>query len=227
MVSKTGISKHRTPKPRTPKPRTRDPVRTKGNLVAAGIRLFAARGFYGVAVDEIVAAAGCNKRMLYHYFGDKEGLYVAVLHAVYVRLEQVELSSMPDDASTADVVCTVMKRYFDFLARDQEFVNLLMWENLNEGRLLARHPHLLTKGPVIMRLREVLEMARRRGEIRDVGDVRHLLILMIGMCFIYFSNRYTLRQAVGLDLNRASVRAEGLRVAQEMVLAHLGLSDRR
>ena len=216
-----------TSRRRTPKPRRRDPVRTKGNLLAAGIRLFAAHGYHGVAVDEIVAAAGCNKRMLYHYFGDKEGLYVAVLHAVYVRMEQVELRKMPDDASTADVICAMMARHFDFLAHDQEFVNLLMWENLNEGRLLARHPDLLTKGPVITRLREVLEAARRRGEIGDVGDVRHLLILMIGMCFIYFSNRHTLQQAVGLDLDRPSVRAEGLRIAQQMVLAHLGLAGRR
>ena len=57
-------------------PRPRNPVRTRSRLLAAGVKLFAARGYHGVAVDEIVAVARCNKRMLYHYFGDKEGLYV-------------------------------------------------------------------------------------------------------------------------------------------------------
>jgi len=176
--------------------RPRDPVRTKGRLLAAGTKLFAAHGFHGVAVDAIVAAAGCNKRMLYHYFGDKEGLYAAVLQAVYTRMEQVEMKPLPAAATTADVVREMMARHFEFLARDPEFVNLLMWENLNQGRVLARYPDLLTKTPVITRLREVLEAARRRGEIDDVGDVRHLLILMMGMCFIYFANRHTLKQAV-------------------------------
>lgn len=212
-------------RPRAAKRRIRDPIRTKQNLLTAGARLFASRGYHGVAVDEIVAAAGCNKRMLYHYFGDKEGLYTAVLQAVYTRLEEVEMQPMAEDAETADVVREIMARHFDFLSHDPEFVNLLLWENLNEGRILAHHPHLLTKAPAITKLREVLEAAKRRGQIGEVADVRHLLILMIGMCFIYFSNRHTLRQSVGLDLDRPSVRAEGLRTAQQMFLAYLGLDD--
>lgn len=207
--------------------RPRDPVRTKGRLLAAGIELFARHGFHGVAVDTIVATADCNKRMLYHYFGDKEGLYAAVLQAVYTRMEQVEMKPLPAEATTADVVREMMARHFEFLARDPEFVNLLMWENLNEGRILARHPDLLTKTPVIERLREVLDAAKCRGEIEAVGDVRHLLILMMGMCFIYFANRHTLKQAIGLDLSRPRVQAEGLAMAQQMFLAHLGLAGDR
>lgn len=211
-------------RPATIARRPRDPVRTKGRLLAAGIELFAAHGFHGVAVDAIVAAAGCNKRMLYHYFSDKEGLYAAVLQAVYARMEQVEMKPLPAAATTADVVREMMARHFEFLARDSEFVNLLMWENLNQGRVLARYPDLLTKTPVITRLREVLDAAKRRGEIGDVGDVRHLLILMMGMCFIYFANRHTLHQAIGLDLDQPRVQAEGLAMAQRMFLAYLGLA---
>lgn len=203
--------------------RTRDPVRTKGNLLAAGIRLFASRGFHGVAVDEIVADAGCNKRMLYHYFGDKEGLYVAVLQAVYTRMEQVEMAPLPAGATTAAKICEIMERHFSFLASNPEFVNLLMWENLNDGRLLGRHPHLLSKTPIIEKLHEILEEARQHGEISADGDTRHLVILMIGLCFIHFSNRYTLQQAIGLDLTSPTVQTEGLRMAQAMFLSGLGL----
>jgi len=73
----------------------------------------------------------------------------------------------------------------------------------------------------------VLDAAKRRGEIGDVGDVRHLLILMMGMCFIYFANRHTLHQAIGLDLDQPRVQAEGLAMAQRMFLAYLGLDDER
>lgn len=208
---------------RTPLPRSRDPVRTRSRLLAAGVRLFSARGYHGVAVDEIVAAAGCTKRMLYHYFGDKEGLYVEVLRHVYARMEAAEMAPLPATATTEQAIRRVIARHFEFLADNPAFVKLLLWENLNEGRLLAKHPGLLSKAPIIERLRELLERGRDRGELAGVGDIRHLLVLMIGMCFIYFSNRHTLRQAVGLDADRPQVRRQGLRLAQNAFLAAVGL----
>ena len=140
--------------------RTRNPARTRGNLLPSGIHLFSSRGFHGVAVDPIVAEAGCNKRMLYHYFGDKEGLYVEVLQTVYARMEQVEMAPLPAAATTAEKICEIMERHFTFLATNQEFVNVLIREILNEGRLLALHPHLLSKTPIIGKLHEILEEAR-------------------------------------------------------------------
>jgi AcrR family transcriptional regulator len=213
------------PVSRAPKPpsQTRDPARTRSRLLAAGVRLFSARGFHGVAVDEIVAAATCNKRMLYHYFGDKEGLYVEVLRHVYARMEAAEMAPLPATATTEQAIRAVIARHFEFLAENPAFVKLLLWENLNEGRLLAKHPGLLSKAPIIERLREILERGRDRGELAGVGDVRHLLVLMIGMCFIYFSNRHTLRQAVGLDADRPEVQRRGLRLAQNAFLAAVGL----
>lgn len=201
----------------------RNPAQTRSRLLAAGVKLFAARGYHGVAVDEIVAAAQCNKRMLYHYFGDKEGLYVEVLRTVYGRMEAAEMAPLPPDGSTEQAIRAVIARHFAFLADNPDFVKLLLWENLNEGRLLAKHPGLLSKAPIIERLREILERGRERGEIAGDGDVRHLLVLMMGMCFIYFSNRHTLRQAVGLDADRPQVQSRGLRLAQNAFLAAIGL----
>ena len=201
----------------------RNPARTRSRLLAAGVKLFAARGYHGVAVDEIVAAAKCNKRMLYHYFGDKEVLYVEVLRTVYARMEAAEMAPLPPDATTEQAIRAVIARHFEFLAGNPVFVKLLLWENLNEGRLLAKHPGLLSKAPIIERLREILERGRERGEIAGDGDVRHLLVLMMGMCFIYFSNRHTLRQAVGLDTDRPQVQIRGLRLAQDAFLAAVGL----
>ena len=203
--------------------RARDPARTRGSLLAAGVRLFAERGYHGVSVDEIVGQARCNKRMLYHYFGDKEGLYVEVLRAVYARLEASEMSPLPARGTTEQKIRKLIARHFDYLVHNPDFVKLLLWENLNEGRLLAKHPGLLSKAPVIERLQSILEHGRERGELVWSGDVRHLLVLMMGMCFIYCSNRYTLRQAGGLDVLRPRVRAEGLRLAQDAFLAAIGL----
>ena len=43
-------------------------------------------------MDAIALRAGTNKRMLYHYFGDKEGLYIAVLEHAYQQIREAEKS---------------------------------------------------------------------------------------------------------------------------------------
>ena len=47
-------------------------------LLAAAGRLFAAKGFVGASVREILQAADVSRPVLYYHFGSKEGLYLAV-----------------------------------------------------------------------------------------------------------------------------------------------------
>ena len=68
----------------------RDPDATKSRILAAAWHEFAQKGFAGARVDAIAARSGANKRMIYHYYGDKEGLFVAVLEAAYDRARSAE-----------------------------------------------------------------------------------------------------------------------------------------
>jgi TetR/AcrR family transcriptional regulator len=196
----------------------RDPAKTKRALLYAGISLFAERGYYGVAVDEIVAQAGCNKRMLYHYFSSKEGIYVEVLRQVFGELEAYEMESTREVVDTAAAIRDILAQYFDFLQTHPEFVSLLMWENLNQARILDAHPDLLTKMPILERLAEILKQGSERGEIDASIDPRQLLIALIGLCFIYFSNQHTLRHSIGLDFSDPSVLKQGMELAQEVLI---------
>jgi len=51
-------------------------------MLEAGRRLFLKKGFDGVSVDDIIAAAGGSKATLYSYFGDKQGLFAALINDV-------------------------------------------------------------------------------------------------------------------------------------------------
>src|SRR5919197_20603 len=62
-----------------PKVPTRDASRSRQRILAAALKEFSTNGFAGARVDLIARRAGINKRMLYHYFGDKERLFRAVL----------------------------------------------------------------------------------------------------------------------------------------------------
>jgi len=205
----------------------RNPQKTRAGILNAGVKLFSLRGYDGVSVDEIVQRAGVNKRMLYHYYGNKDGLYVEVLRVVFAELESLEIAVLTEDVSTADAIRKVLKEYFVFLEGHPEFVSLLMWENLHRGRFLDVHPNLLSKSKVLARLREIVARARAAGEIDQDVDARHLLVLLYGACFIYQSNRFTLRHTMELDCRRPSVLRDGLRLAQDIIVRGLLSPDRR
>ncbi|MBC2595713.1 TetR/AcrR family transcriptional regulator [Ruficoccus amylovorans] len=196
----------------------RDPERTRTALLNAGIELFSSRGYDGVSVDEIVAHAGFNKRMLYHYFENKDGLYVEVLRHVFAKLEACEIKSVENASDTKVAIKEILARYFDFLQQNPDFVNLLLWENLNQARFIDAHPNILSKAPILERLGEIIQQGIKQGEIDKSVDARHLLILLIGVCFIYFSNRHTLRHSFNLDLNRPSILNQGLQLAQNVMI---------
>ena len=73
----------------TTKPR-RDPERTREQILQAAISEFSTKGLGGARIDVIAARAGANKRMIYHYFGNKEGLFVAVLERAYETIRRLE-----------------------------------------------------------------------------------------------------------------------------------------
>lgn len=200
------------------KKQVRDPVATRGRILAAGEQLFSESGYTGVSVDAIAQVSGANKRMVYHYFGNKEGLYVAVLREVFGRLEGLEVTSLSEATDVETGVTTLLRIYFEFLREHPEFVNLLMWENLNRGRFLEQHPNLLTKIPVLRGLEALLRKGREAGSIRPGVNTRHLLVFLYSICFVYHANRFTMRHTVGIDLGDEAVRREGIQQAAELLL---------
>jgi AcrR family transcriptional regulator len=198
-------------------PAVRNPDRSRRRLLAAAIRLFSTRGFHGVTVDQIVAAAGVNKRMVYHYFGNKEAVYRAALLEVYRRIEGAEFRAFATAGSPGDKLQRLLRRYFRFLDQNPEFTRFLLWENLDKARHIARQGRLLSKNPFLERFRQVVEDGIAGGQFRRDLHIPHLLIHFIGLCFIYHSNRHSLSQALNMDLAAQRVRDEGLRQVLALV----------
>lgn len=199
------------------------PSETRARLLLAAIGLFSEKGYDGVAVDEIVAKAHVNKRMVYHYFGSKEAIYREVLREVYVRLTKIELAVVAPDAPIEETLETIVRSYFAFLATNPEFVQLLLWENIGQGRHLAAAGDALSKTPILQVLQQVLNRAVREGRISSGFKTKHLLINLIGLCLIYFSNRYTLSRSIGLNLHSPRVLEKG--IAQIVRLVQHGILE--
>jgi AcrR family transcriptional regulator len=102
---------------------TRDPEATKARILAAALREFSAKGIAGARVDAIAARAKVNKRMLYYYFGSKEGLFREILRR---RLHERTATLHERGALGAQPLAERATR----AAGDAEYTRLLMWEAL-------------------------------------------------------------------------------------------------
>lgn len=58
-------------------------------ILRAALRTFAANGYDGAAMDEIAAAAGISKAVVYDHVASKRDLYTQLLHTIRTQIEDV------------------------------------------------------------------------------------------------------------------------------------------
>ena len=104
----------------------RNPERTRERILSAALGEFAANGFAGARVDAIAQRAAINKRMLYHYFGNKKHLFREVLRRKIAerRASAEGLSGDPAES---------LPFWFKLSCKDADWVRLLEWEALQEA----------------------------------------------------------------------------------------------
>lgn len=201
--------------------RQRDPERSQQEILTAAEAEFAEKGFFGARVDEIALRAGINKRMLYAYFGDKEGLYKQVLFRVYGRMESVERQLVEARLKGTELIRAIVSAYFDFLEQNPNFVSILMWENLNRGRYLRELESSRIERSTIRYFVDALEAGRQDGTFRERIDPWHTALSLITTCFANFSNQYTLSKLFGKDLGSEEIIASRKAHTTQLMLAYL------
>lgn len=199
--------------------------RARDKILTTATRLIAEKGYHAVSVDEIVDAAGVNKRMVYHYFGSKEALYFQLLHKQYAKLGDLEIAGITSHDPIEKIIPSVVRTYFAFLEKNKNFIRLLLWENLNHGRALKKAEQALSKAPMIELLHEAIQHAIKEGKVRKDLNPKLLLVSLIGNCMIYYSNQHTLSLALNLPLTAKSTlkKAEPF-VANMLLHGVLGLT---
>ena len=184
-----------------PKVTSRDPHRTRARILQSATTLFAARGPDATSVDEIAARARINKRMLYHYFGNKEGLYISVLKNVYARIGQFSTEVVSQAKNLRELLNGLMREYFAFLQQNPEFIALLNWENSRGAKGLKKIDPRGVAAPLISAVRQALDHEQTGDSMRDDVDIKYLTMACLGLCSYYFTNRYTLSVVFDMDLD--------------------------
>jgi len=203
-------------------PQRRDPVATRKKLLTAARQEFARHGFAGGRVDEIAERAGVNKQLVYHYFGDKDALYLAVLEWVYEDIREQErrlnLEGLPPDKA----IRRLIEASFDHLAENPDFIVLLNDENRGGARHVRGSTRLeAMHSPLVKSLSHILHEGVRSGIFRKGIDPIQLYISIAGLSYFFFSNTPTLSAIFGKDLSSRTARRARRRHVADLVLQSL------
>lgn len=172
--------------------RTNDPERTKAGIMAVATQEFSANGLAGARIDAIAAATHTSKRMIYYYFGSKEGLYLAVLEEAYRSVRWVEGQLQLKDLPPMQALSSLVGFTFDHHQAHQDFIRLVMSENMQRGEYLSQSKLIQELNvSVIASIQELYLRGVDEGVFRAGLDPIDIHASISALSFFNVSNRYT------------------------------------
>lgn len=172
--------------------RTHDAAAAREAILNAAEENFALHGFDGARMDAIAKASSYNSSLIFHYFGDKLGLYAAVLKRadqhmsallarVFTPLLEDETIASDGGKFTAFLTAT-FEAFFDYMIDHPRLMRMINWEQA-EGwhTFLGIAAHFETAD--LTRLEAIFAKAQRAGLLRPDLDSMVILLLVQQMCW--------------------------------------------
>ena len=204
--------------------RTRNPEATRKRILDAAKLEFAKLGYAGARVDAIALRARTNKRMIYHYFHDKEGLFVAVLEAAYTHIRESEQRLRLEHLDPVEAIETLVTFTWNYYLKHPEFLTLVNTENLHRARFLKRSK---ATGEIHKPLRAtvaaILDRGVASGAFRKDVDVDQLNLTIAAIGYYYLTNRFTNSLFLGRDLAAPRALRERIKFNVDTIRRLLGV----
>jgi AcrR family transcriptional regulator len=182
-------------------PRTNDPERTMADIIEVATHEFSEKGLAGARIDVIAEAMRTSKRMIYYYFGSKEGLYVRVLEEAYRRIREIEAGLHLQDLAPEDALRRLVGFTVDYQLANPDFIRLVMTENIHRGEYLAQSKLIQKLNvPAIEAVRSVYERGLQAGVFRSGIDPVDLHMSISALSFFNVANRHTFALIFKRDL---------------------------
>lgn len=169
------------------------PAQGREAILSVAKKQFAEHGYQGATLSQIAARAEVSKANIFHHFGSKEGLYLAVLKDYCEQLSPLR-GSRPISAPT----CTEQLRQFarvhlENMLTEQGAVRLFLRELLAKDSL---RKEMLAKGVIednFARLVQMVREGQEAGEIRPDLDPAILATVLLGADVFFFIGRDVFR----------------------------------
>ncbi len=202
--------------------RKRDSERTRAALMSAALKEFSQNGFGGARIDQIAKSANVNIRMLYHYFGDKKGLYVAVLEAAYADLRIKEGKLRIDVERPLEGMLKLLEFTFLYFQNNPMFEGLLRTENMMQGKFVSRS-RPVPEGAFSLKktIGDLIDNGRAQGAFRDNLDPVNIYVTITALSRFHLGNAYSMSAVLGTNLRDAAWRKQRLAHCLELFEAYL------
>lgn len=172
---------------------------TARHILSAARKLFARRGFDGVSINDVASAAGVSKANIFHHFGSKQTLYMAILKNSLDEFGELTDHLLPERAPLEERLYHFLRAHASHLQQHPDAAHVLqreLLENRDEvTRQLADHATIAQ----FRRLFGLLQEAQQAGEIRADVDLAVLAVMMIGVVAFQFQTRSLLRHQPEVD----------------------------
>jgi AcrR family transcriptional regulator len=200
----------------------RDAERSRADLLAVATEVFAESGYSGARVDEIAERTRTTKRMIYYYFGSKEGLYMAVLETAYRGIREAEQRLQVDHVDPVLAMRKLAELTFDHHLDHQAFIRLVAIENIHRGEYIARLDSLRSLAqPATSLLNDILSRGREQGVFRADVDALDVHLVISSYCVFQVANRYTFGFLFDVDFTEVSQRDHLRRMIGNVVVGWL------
>lgn len=183
-------------------PSSRSRLSTRDAILAAAQYEFAAKGLSGARVNAISSRARANKRLIYYYFGSKDGLYLAVLERVYEGLRGAERKLNLDHLEPETAIRRLIEFNFDYCRKHPELISLINNENLHQARHLKKSAKVRElHSPFVRTIDDILKRGVAKGVFRPGLDPVDVYITIAAIGFFYLSNNWTLSAIFARNLS--------------------------
>jgi TetR/AcrR family transcriptional regulator len=201
---------------------TRNPEVSRAKILDAARKEFVAHGLSGARVDHIAENSAVNKNLIYHYFGSKDALYLAVLEGIYAELRERQQDQDLRGLPPVEGIKELVRKTFDHFVATPELIRLMSVENINFGKYLKRSQS--TK-PLYRGLLDTIQTLLKRGQaerlFRADVDAIDLYLSISGLAYFFLSNQHTLSWLLDRDLTARRRVLKRRQHVVEMVLTYL------
>jgi AcrR family transcriptional regulator len=202
--------------------RIQDPEGVRRNILEVATREFVRHGYSGARVDAIAALTRTSKRMIYYYFRNKEGLYVAVLEQAYRNIRSVEATLDLANLAPADALRRLVEFTFDYQNAHPDFIRLVMIENIHHARHMKRSRAIqAVNTTAISVLGRLYARGRAAGAFRPGIGAIDLHMTISALCFFNVANRATFSTIFKRDMTSPRALARRRAEVADIVLRYV------
>lgn len=202
--------------------RTQDPEGVRRNIIEIASEEFALNGLSGARIDEIAARTRTSKRMIYYYFRDKEGLYLAALENAYRTVREGEAKLDVEDLPPVEALRALVEFTFNHHHQHEDFIRMVMIENIHHGQYLDQSSVIRQLNvSAIDTMASVYQRGVAEGLFRSGLDPIELHWQVSALCFFNVSNRATFSKIFGRDFGSDKALDSLRNNAVEMVLRYV------